>query len=318
MFTCHFPVLVEPIVEALIEPFLQLPLSAESHWLVDCTLGGGGHCSSFLKEFLTKEALQKHRVLAVDQDYDAVQRAKARFHLEITQGRLEVVHGRFGELREVVSRRPVLGLMADLGFSSDQLQNSERGLSFRIDGPLDMRLDPSQGQSCFELLQQISESELEMILREWGEERFSRRISSAIIERRCQGVLPATTQELVDVVVKATPPQARHGRIHVATRTFQALRMAVNDELGQLDALLNQVIPSVKEGGRVAILSFHSLEDRKVKRFFQSKKWFYSLTKKPLQASEEETRSNPRARSAKLRLGERFRLDKQQEKFLKC
>jgi 16S rRNA (cytosine1402-N4)-methyltransferase len=300
----HVPILLDPIVQALTEPFLRLSESAEPHWIVDCTLGGGGHTTGFLESFFSRPELKKHRVLSVDQDQNAIERAQTRFKDEIQNGRLEITHRRFSEVGELIRTRPVLGLMADLGFSSDQLESSERGLSFQKPGPLDMRLDPTRGSSCKEFLAQVSESDLEEILREWGEERFSRRIASSIVYLRSQGRLPSTTQELVDAVVRAVPPNARHGRIHVATRTFQALRIAVNEELSELDELLDHVIPYVIPGGRVAILSFHSLEDRKVKLKFKDREKFLSLHKKPIQADEEEIRRNPRARSAKLRIAE--------------
>ena len=305
MAPIHIPILVKPIIEALIEPFLKLPQDSEPHWLVDCTFGGGGHCAFFLEEFKTRPELRKHKILALDQDTNAILKGCECFRQEIQEGRLEIIQSRFGDAGPLVKSRPVLGLMADLGFSSDQLEDSSRGLSFQSQGPLDMRLDPTRGMSCVEFLRQISESELERVLSEYGEERFSRRIASAILSRRRLGQLPCTTQELVDTVVRAIPASARHGRIHVSTRTFQALRIAVNDELGELDSLLNEVVLIVEKGGRVAVLSFHSLEDRKVKYSFKEKGYFLPITKKPIQASEEEIRNNPRARSAKLRIAER-------------
>jgi 16S rRNA (cytosine1402-N4)-methyltransferase len=180
-------------------------------------------------------------------------------------------------------------------------------LSFQAEGPLDMRLDPSRGMSCREFLAQVSERELEQILLEYGEERFARRIAGAIMQKRREKALPRTTKELSDIVVRAIPSSARHGRIHAATRTFQALRIIVNDELKELDCLLGRVILGVKPGGRVAILSFHSLEDRKVKHAFREKEApFEPLTKKPIEADEQEVRENPRSRSAKLRIAQRL------------
>lgn len=308
----HVPILVQPIVKALLDPFIRLSeLSKDSkgpspsHWLVDCTLGGGGHTAAFLEAFGQHPQLSHHKILSIDRDFDAVQRAKIRFRSEIGQGRLEIIHRRFGEAADLVESRPVLGLMADLGFSSDQLEDSQRGLSFQGQGPLDMRLDPTQGRTCRDLLAQSTEKELETLLSELGEERFARRIASAIIRRREMGQLPSTTQELVDTVVRAVPSFARHGRIHVATRTFQALRIAVNEELSELDGLLERVILRVKPTGRIAILSFHSLEDRKVKQQFKKSGFFLPLSKKPIQADEAETQRNLRSRSAKLRIAER-------------
>jgi 16S rRNA (cytosine1402-N4)-methyltransferase len=304
-FTAHVPILVEPIVQALIEPFLKVSPEESPAWIVDFTLGGGGHCGAFLEALSKNPDLRRHRVLAVDQDLQAIERAKLRFQAEISEGRLELAHSRFGEAKEILQGRRILGMMADLGFSSDQLEDSERGLSFQSEGPLDMRLDPSRGVSCTEFLETVSQSELETILWEYGEERFSRRIASDIINRRSQGHVPKTTSELVELVVRALPPKARHGRIHAATRTFQALRIALNDELFELDRLLQEVIPLVSPGGRVAILSFHSLEDRRVKHTFKNGDVFKPLTKKPIQADDEEIKNNPRSRSAKLRIAER-------------
>jgi 16S rRNA (cytosine1402-N4)-methyltransferase len=302
--TVHVPILVEPIIQALIEPFLHLPADAETHWIVDCTLGGGGHCVALLEALSKSAQLRRHKILGLDQDLQAVERAKVRFKKEIDEGRLEVVHLRFGEAASILRQRPVLGLMADLGFSSDQLEDAQRGLSFQNHGPLDMRLNPSEGVSCSDWLKTVSETELEQVLKEYGEEIFSRRIASQIVNARSQGNLPKTTQELVNLVVRAVPPKARHGRIHVATRTFQALRIAVNNELGELDRFLEEVVPLVQPGGRIAILSFHSLEDRRVKYKFRDRDGFHPLTKKPIQADDSEVQRNPRSRSAKLRMVE--------------
>jgi 16S rRNA (cytosine1402-N4)-methyltransferase len=317
----HIPILVRPIVEGLVEPFERPEFSAIKHYLVDCTFGRGGHTAAFLEAFASKTSLKHHCVLAVDQDPAAIEAGRTRFKKEMEEGRLELYQCRFGETSNLLKGKPILGLMADLGFSSDQVDNPERGLSFQSTGPLDMRLDPTRGLSCRELIAKISEAELEKILREYGEERFSRRIAASIIARRREGVVPGTTQQLVDIVIRAIPLDARHGRIHAATRTFQALRIAVNEELAELDRLLDEIILNVKIGGRVAILSFHSLEDRKVKLKFREKlknelgqnrtdtPVFLSLTKKPLQADPEEIQSNPRARSAKLRIAERVYLE---------
>lgn len=304
--TVHVPILLEPIVRSLIEPFKALSPDAPPHWLVDCTLGGGGHTGALLEALASDPALKGHHVISFDQDARAIERARERFAAEIASGRLEIVHSPFSEAAEHLQSKPVLGLMADLGFSSDQLEDAERGLSFMREGPLDMRLDPSRGQSCREYLQRVGEKELADMIFELGEERFSRRIAAAIVRARSEARLPKTTTELADLVVRAVPPPARRGRIHAATRTFQALRIHVNAELEELDRLLNHVILSVRPGGRVAILSFHSLEDRKVKQVFRDKESpFEPLTKKPIEADEDEVSRNPRSRSAKLRIAQR-------------
>jgi 16S rRNA (cytosine1402-N4)-methyltransferase len=304
--TVHIPILVEPILSALLEPLRQLPLDAPPHWLVDCTLGGGGHTGAFLEALAKDPALEKHKVLSFDQDGQAIERARERFASELAEGRLEIIHSRFSEAAGYLKDRPVLGLMADLGFSSDQLEDAGRGLSFTREGPLDMRLDPSRGFSAREYLQRASEKEIADAIFELADERYSRRIAAAIVDTRRKGGVPLTTTGLAELVFRAVPPPARHGRIHAATRTFQALRIVVNQELEELDCLLNRVILEVRPGGRVAILSFHSLEDRKVKQVFKDREGLFNpLTKKPQEADEEELGRNPRARSAKLRIAER-------------
>ncbi len=304
--TQHVPILVEPIVSALVEP-LRASFAAigESECLVDCTLGGGGHTAALLAALAAEPALSRHRVLSVDQDGRAIARGRERFRSEIAEGRLELLHARFSEIAGSLEGRKVAGVMADLGFSSDQIEDPERGLSFQGDGPLDMRLDQDRGQPVSELLRSLREEELANIIYQHGDERFSRRIAHGIKMRLSEGPIE-TTQDLVQVVIRSLPAHARHGKIHAATRTFQALRIAVNDELNELETLLSHVILSVRPGGRVAILSFHSLEDRRVKNAFRDKEGaFKPLHKKPLEASEEEVTSNPRARSAKLRIAER-------------
>jgi 16S rRNA (cytosine1402-N4)-methyltransferase len=305
--TVHSPILLNTIVEALIEPFLVLPESALPHVLVDCTLGGGGHTAKILEAFEKVEKLKKHRVLAIDQDLLAVSKANERFKLPIAMGRLEIHHGRFSELLKFLKNCPVLGVLADLGFSSDQLEDAARGLSFLRDGPLDMRMDRTRGESCFEFLSHANESEIARVLFELGEERFSRRIASALIHSRHTESLPKTTKALSELVVRALPQNSRHGRIHAATRTFQALRIHINQELDELDFLLTQILPILKKGGRAALISFHSLEDRRVKQAFKNPTMgMQSLTRKPIGSSQEEREQNPRARSAKLRIGERI------------
>lgn len=308
--TRHVPILVGPIVEALMEPFRRLPADAPPHWLLDCTLGGGGHTNAFLEAFASEPALRKHKVLSIDQDEEAVARAQTRFAREISEGRLEVRLSRISQAHEILEDgRPLLGMLADLGFSSDQIDDPDRGLSFMHEGPLDMRMDRTRGVSCEQYLRTVQQPELEGILRELGEERFAGRIASAILQTRREKRLPKTTRELAELIMRAVPPPARHGRIHAATRTFQALRIVVNEELYELDRLLEKVVPFLRPGGRVAILSFHSLEDRKVKLAFRGERDQPSivepLTKKPVEADEAEVAENPRARSAKLRVAER-------------
>jgi 16S rRNA (cytosine1402-N4)-methyltransferase len=302
MSTVHIPILVAPIISALIEP-LDVT-NGESAWLVDCTFGGGGHTGALLSALENNPKYKNVKILAFDQDPDAISRGRERFSKEISAGRLEIQKSRFGHAVDFFTGKSIVGLMADLGFSSDQIEDSERGLSFMSDGPLDMRLDPTQGRSCRDYLLTVTERELEKTLSELGEERFSRRIAGAIVESRRQKALPRTSRELAELITKAVPPPARHGRIHAATRSFQALRILVNEEMNELDSLLERVILELRPGGRVAILSFHSLEDRKVKQAFQ-KEGFEKLTKKPIQADDQEIQTNPRSRSAKLRIATR-------------
>ncbi len=310
MTSVHQPILVQPIVQTLLEPFLRLPMNAAPHWMIDCTLGGGGHCAAFLEALSTEPRLKQHRILAIDQDQLAIHNAQTRFPGEIAGHQLHLQHQRFSQLQDFVRTHPVLGLLADLGFSSDQVQDPNRGLSFQKNGPLDMRLDVTRGMSCHEFLLQISETELEKILWEYGEERFARRIAKGILSKIRIQQPPQTTQELVSIVLHAVPSSARKGRLHIATRTFQALRIAVNQELFELDCLLKNVIHWIHPGGRVAIMSFHSLEDRRVKQALlkdeAGRKHFLPLHKKPMSASTDEIKKNIRARSAKLRMAERL------------
>jgi 16S rRNA (cytosine1402-N4)-methyltransferase len=206
----------------------------------------------------------------------------------------------------------VHGVLADLGVCSDQLDDVERGLSFQSSGPLDMRLDRSAGQPASKLLERLSERELADLFWKYGEERFSRRIARRIAEVRVQTPI-RSTQELADLVRRSVPRSRGHG-IDPATRVFQALRIAVNDELGALERLLAALPWCLKSNGRAVIISFHSLEDRLVKRAFRDRQHWQELTRKPVQADEEETGKNPRARSAKLRAAVRNGNEKEEAK----
>ncbi len=301
--TVHVPILRDAIVDALVEPLLA---RKEPAWIVDCTFGGGGHTSAFL------EKLPKHHgVIGVDRDEGALIRGKTRLAADFAGGRLKLLHARFGDLDPEtlaphLDGRPVLGVLADLGFSSDQLEDPERGISFLREGPLDMRLDRSEGESAYEYLRSASEKNLADIIYELGEEHHSRRIARFIVEARAKGELPTTTTALASLVERAVPGAARGGRIHAATRTFQALRIHVNQELRELDQLLDRVILGLAVTGRAAIISFHSLEDRRVKQKFRSDPAFEEFTRKPIEADEAELAANPRARSAKLRIATRI------------
>jgi 16S rRNA (cytosine1402-N4)-methyltransferase len=300
--TVHIPILRDPIVNALVEPLASL---SEPAWILDCTFGGGGHTHALL-ERLPKQ----HGVIGVDRDENALIRGKARFPDEFGSGRLKLLHARFGDLDPEtlaphLDGRPVFGILADLGFSSDQLEDSTRGISFMREGPLDMRLDPSDGESAYQYLCSASEKNIADIIYEFGEEHQSRRIARLIVEARMKGALPNSTTALASLVERAFPGSARQGRIHPATRTFQALRIHVNQELRELDHLLEAVILNLAVQGRVAILSFHSLEDRRVKLKFRSDPAFEEFTRKPVEADDTELVANPRSRSAKLRIATR-------------
>jgi 16S rRNA (cytosine1402-N4)-methyltransferase len=301
---------MKEIIEGLIAPFESAPSPGI---FIDCTLGGGGHTAAMLERLLSTRLGAAHRVVSVDQDAGAIAASSARFAEEIGQGRLTLLHSRFSSFPEVfppgLRSMPVLGALADLGFSSDQIDSPERGLSFRLEGPLDMRLDPTRGRTARQLLATESERAIADLLWTLGEERLSRKIAHRIVQARASGQLPDTTTGLATLIAGCFPPPVRHGKIHPATRSFQALRIAVNDELGELDTLLDVVLPSwVSPGGRAAFLSFHSLEDRRIKQAFSAKgdsaRWI-PINRKPVEAGEVELASNPRARSAKLRIAER-------------
>jgi 16S rRNA (cytosine1402-N4)-methyltransferase len=264
---------------------------------VDATLGAGGHTVALL------EAEPKARVVALDRDPAAI--AAARERLAPVADRVMLARAAFSSLRERLDAAGVAqvdGLVADLGVSSPQLDDSGRGMSFRREGPLDMRMDPENGETALELLQRLPDDELANVIYEYGDERRSRRIARSIKKALAVGEL-RTTLELRRAIVRAVGP-ARVGGIDPATRTFQALRIAVNRELYELEQLLAVLPDVIAEGGVAAILSFHSLEDRLVKRAFASSGWA-PLTKKPLPPTDEECAQNSRARSAKLRAARR-------------
>jgi 16S rRNA (cytosine1402-N4)-methyltransferase len=229
-----------------------------------------------------------------------------------------LAHGHFDELAQIAARNNIAtldGVLLDLGVSSHQIDTPDRGFSFLHDGPLDMRLDTTKGQTAAELLAHADEREIADIIYRYGEERGSRRIARAIVERRRSQPL-MTTAALAELVARALG--GRHGPIHPATRTFQALRIAINEELARLEAVLPQAVSLLRPGGRLAVISFHSLEDRIVKQFMRDESGYAGgdhpasgpvrlqiITRKPLVANDDEQRANPRSRSAKLRVAER-------------
>jgi len=286
-------------VPAMPDEVMRFLAPAPGETFVDCTVGAGGHT-----RLLALAVQPGGRVLGLDQDESMLTLARGRLHgLPV-----KLYQANFDGLAEVLVEEQITavdGALADLGVCSDQLDSAERGFSFQQPGPIDMRLDPTTGQPASALLRRLSERELADIFWHYGEERHSRRIARRIIEaRRAEPV--ETTEQLAELVRRCVPrPKGRHHTIDPATRVFQALRIAVNDELGALDRFLEALPRCVKPGGRVAIISFHSLEDRRVKQAFRSSQVWEVLTRKPATATDEEVRRNPRARSAKLRAARR-------------
>ncbi|WP_254939623.1 16S rRNA (cytosine(1402)-N(4))-methyltransferase RsmH [Cyanobium sp. Morenito 9A2] len=288
----HIPVLAEPLLAA----FAGLGAGG---LLLDCTVGGGGHSALLL------EAHPGLRLIGLDQDPAALAAAAER--LAPFGNRVSLVAGNFAAF---TPPEPLLGVLADLGVSSPQLDGGARGFSFRADGPLDMRMNPGAGETAAALIDRLTEGELADLIYAYGEERLSRRIARRIVEQGPWGGAAATeadrgTAALAYLVAGCYPPKARRGRIHPATRTFQALRIAVNDELGALDTLLRRAPDWLVPGGLLAVISFHSLEDRRVKTAFLRDERLERITRKPLVAGEAEQELNPRSRSAKLRVARR-------------
>lgn len=294
----HAPVMVREVAEWL--------LHRHPRCLCDATVGDGGHAEVLL------EGMDPSGVLVgMDRDPDAI--ATSRERLARFGSRVVLIQGVFVDLPRKLARLGIArvdGVLLDLGVSSRQLNDPRRGFSFHSEGPLDMRMDQLSGETAADLVSRLSESELADVIYQYGEERYSRRIARAIVQAR--GKHPVrTTQELATIISRAVPASYRHGRIHCATRTFQALRIAVNRELELLAPALRDIADVLRPGGRLAVIAFHSLEDRIVKQTFRSLAQrdgarLTVLTKRPQVPSEEECRANPRARSAKLRVAERI------------
>jgi len=283
--------------------------------VVDATLGLGGHSEAILS------AHDDIRLIGIDQDTDAIGHATKR--LESFGERVNIFHANFAEIKKVAKKagiEKVDGILADLGVSSLQFDSATRGFSFRFDAPLDMRMDPdSDDETAAELLERLSEEEIANVIYQYGEERASRRIAKWIVERRDRGEPIQMTRELADLVARAVKKGGKD-KIHPATRTFQALRIAVNRELEILNEFINDSVDLLKKNGRLAIITFHSLEDRIVKQAFQklagrcfcppripqcvcgAEKKVEILTRKPVIPGELEMQENPRSRSAKLRI----------------
>ncbi|WP_259702831.1 MULTISPECIES: 16S rRNA (cytosine(1402)-N(4))-methyltransferase RsmH [Synechococcales] len=288
----HLPVLAEPVLAA----FAALPAGST---VIDATVGGGGHSALLL------EAHPDLQLIGLDQDPTALAAAASR--LAPFGERVHLIATNFAAY---VPAAPVHGVLADLGVSSPQLDVAERGFSFRLDGPLDMRMNNGTGETAAELIDRLEEKALADLIYAYGEERLSRRIARRIVEQRpwSSGARAAGgggTAALAYLVAGCYPPAARRGRLHPATRTFQALRIAVNDELEALETLLSRAPDWLAPAGLLALISFHSLEDRRVKMAFLGDDRLERITRKPLVADAVEQEANPRSRSAKLRVARR-------------
>jgi len=305
----HEPVLIKEVVSLLVV--------GQGGIYVDGTLGDGGHAAAIVERAGTGVF-----VLGLDRDCDALGRAEKRLKKHNRQ--IRMVHGNYADMREIAREEgieSVDGVLLDVGVSSEQMDDGNRGFSLMHDGPLDMRMDNSSEEvTAADLVNRLPEKELSTVLAEFGEERMAARVARAIVKEREKGPI-LNTMRLAVIVEKAKG--GRRGRIHPATQTFQALRIKVNDELGLLEKGLESGLQLLKKNGRMAVISFHSLEDRIVKKFFLrhagrieslqagGSRWIGEkpemaiLTRKPVTASDEEVFANPRSRSAKLRVAEK-------------
>lgn len=287
----HIPVLLDEVIE------LMEPRTGEIY--VDGNLGLGGHAAAMLDS-----SAPGGRVIGFDWDVNAL--VKARQNLATYGDRVEYVHDNFATVKESLLNlklEQVDGILLDLGLSSLQLDESGRGFSFQGDEPLDMRMDERVGETAADLVNTLREEELADIFYYFGEERQARRIAAFIVDRRRKNPI-TTTKQLVEIVARAVPRKFQPKKIHVATKVFQALRIAVNREMENLTKILEDGVEVLKPGGRFCVISFHSLEDRLVKRSFLENRKLRIITKKPVRPGEKECRVNPRARSAKLRVAQ--------------
>jgi 16S rRNA (cytosine1402-N4)-methyltransferase len=297
MAPSHLPVLVREVVQ-----FLKCRAGGV---YVDCTVGEGGHTLEILK------AIEPDgRIIGLDRDRQSIERSRQR--LMSFANRVSLHHENFVRLDAVLEQEGIQmvdGFLFDLGLSSVQLEDEGRGFSFQKEGPLDMRMDQTSDVTASDLVNQLDEVKLAAIFQEYGEERWSKKISRIIVQERKKASI-ATTSRLVEVILKAVPARYRTGKIHPATRVFQALRIAVNDELSVLRLGLEAAVGRLKHCGRLCVIAFHSLEDRIVKHRFrewESQGQLKVITKRPVVPSVEEKSLNPRCRSAKLRVAERNR-----------
>jgi 16S rRNA (cytosine1402-N4)-methyltransferase len=304
----HTPVLLDECIEGLsLKP---------GGVYVDGTLGHGGHARELVKR-LDAEG----RLIVIDRDADAIKEAKV--NLSEFEGKITFVHGDFADIKTINDVQKVDGMLFDLGVSSPQLDDPERGFSYMQNAPLDMRMDKDGALTAFEAVNTWPEEKLRKIFFEYGEEKYSRQIVRAIVKKRGEKLV-ATTFDLNEIIISALPPKARREKQHPSKRCFQALRIAVNDELGAITGMLDAAPEMLKPGGRICVISYHSLEDRLVKTAFNARvsgcvcpkdvpvcvcgfvPTLKLITKKPITPGAFETERNPRARSAKLRIAERI------------
>ncbi|MFW5998594.1 MAG: 16S rRNA (cytosine(1402)-N(4))-methyltransferase RsmH [Halanaerobiaceae bacterium] len=306
----HKPVLLKETIEYL--------NCKKNGVYLDGTVGRGGHTQAILEN-----VGDKGLVIGIDRDYEAIKKVRNKFK---KYNNCKFIQGNFINIEEILENinvKTIDGMLFDLGVSSPQLDNPERGFSYRKEGPLDMRMNQKQSLTAENIVNNYTRDELTKIIRKYGEERWASRIAEFIIKNRKRKKITTTT-ELVSIIKDAIPASARREGGHPARRTFQALRIATNDELNQLEKMLNNVINFLVPGGRICVISFHSLEDRIVKHTFRElnkdcvcppdfpicvcdkKSEVKIITKKPVQSSKEEIKNNPRARSAKLRVAEKL------------
>ena len=284
----HVPIMGKEIIQSLKELPSEL---TKQGLIIDATIGGGGHSAQILENF------PGIKIIGLDQDPIAREAASERLIKFGT--RIEIISTNFADFS---LNEQAICVLADLGVSSHQLDEPSRGFSFRLDGPVDMRMNPEKGLSAAELIDTLSEQDLADLIYNLGEEKRSRRIARKIKNDLAENGAYSGTQALSYAIAGCFPPKQRHGRIHPSTRTFQALRIAVNNELESLDSLLEKAPNWLLENGLFMVMSFHSLEDRRVKSSFKTDNRLRVISKKPLRASPREIELNPRSKSAKLRI----------------
>ncbi len=289
-FFNHKSVMVDQIISSV----KNFPQQLNKKFVgIDATLGGGGHSFELLNKFPNLQ------MIGLDQDPYAIEAASCK--LNIFKDRIKIIKTNFSDFKP---KEKVSFVIADLGFNSNQIDTAERGFSFQKDGPIDMRMNPTQKNKAEDLIKNLTENELANIIYKYGEEKLSRKIARKIKnDIQIKGSYSGT-KELAYAIGGCFPPKQRYRKIHPATRTFQALRIAVNKEIEVLEKLLNNASSWLIPSGIISIISFHSIEDRKVKNYFRNDERFINLTKKPVVPSEDEVKNNKRSRSAKLRIAQ--------------